>query len=81
LRQALNMHGVAQHHQASRLQYQQLPELDYPFHDKAVTVTTCGHLWLQPTEDQSLLGLCRPAITLRSGGVVHFWSAMTSFAV
>jgi len=25
-------------------QYQGLPDLDYPFHDKAVTVTTCGRI-------------------------------------
>ena len=24
--------------------YEGLPELDYPFHDKAVTVTTCGRI-------------------------------------
>src|SRR5262245_1987271 len=22
-----------------------LPDLDYPFHDKTVTVTTCGRIW------------------------------------
>ena len=30
--------------QPSPRPYQGLPELDYPFHDKAVTVTTCGRI-------------------------------------
>jgi putative transposase len=28
------------------MSYQGLPDLDYPFHDKAVTVTTCGRICL-----------------------------------
>src|SRR6516162_4328085 len=42
--QALNMQVPAQHYQPSPRQYQGLPDLDYPFHDKAVTVTTCGRI-------------------------------------
>jgi putative transposase len=42
--QALNMQFPAQHYQPSPRQYQGLPNLDYPFHDKAVTVTTCGRI-------------------------------------
>jgi putative transposase len=42
--QALNMQYPAQHYQPSPRQYQGLPGLDYPFHDKAVTVTTCGRI-------------------------------------
>ena len=30
--------------QLSPRQYQGLPDIDYPFHDKAVTVTTCGRI-------------------------------------
>ena len=26
--------------------YRGLPEIDYPFHDKTVTVTSCGHICL-----------------------------------
>jgi putative transposase len=42
--QALNMQYPAQHYQPSPRQYQGLPDLDYPFHDRAVTVTTCGRI-------------------------------------
>jgi putative transposase len=42
--QALNMQCPAQRYQPSSRPYRGLPDLDYPFHDKAVTVTTCGRL-------------------------------------
>jgi len=42
--QALNMQVPARHYEPSPRQYQGLPDLDYPFHDKAVTVTTCGRI-------------------------------------
>jgi putative transposase len=42
--QALNMQCPAQRYQPSLRPYRGLPDLDYPFHDKAVTVTTCGRL-------------------------------------
>jgi putative transposase len=42
--QALNMQVPAQHYQPSPRQYQGLPDLDYSFHDKAITVTTCGRI-------------------------------------
>jgi len=42
--QALNMQVPAQHYQPSPRQYQGLPDIEYPFHDKAVTVTTCGRI-------------------------------------
>ncbi|WP_203546935.1 transposase [Mesorhizobium sp.] len=34
----------AQHYAPSPHTYTGLPDLDYPFHDKAVTVTTCGRI-------------------------------------
>ena len=42
--QALNMQCPAQLYRPSPRQYQGLPDVDYPFHDKAVTVTTCGRI-------------------------------------
>ena len=42
--QALNMQYPAQWHRPSPRLYQGLPDLDYPFHDKAITVTTCGRI-------------------------------------
>jgi putative transposase len=42
--QALNMQVPAQRYQPSKRPYQGLPDLDYPFHDRAVTVTTCGRI-------------------------------------
>ena len=42
--QALAMAVPADHYQLSPRQYQGLPDIDYPFHDKAVTVTTCGRI-------------------------------------
>jgi putative transposase len=42
--QALNMQCPAELYVPSRRIYQGLPDLDYPFHDKAVTVTTCGRI-------------------------------------
>ena len=46
--QALSMHctlaAPAEHYVPSTRSYTGLPELDYPFHDKTVTVTTCGRI-------------------------------------
>jgi putative transposase len=42
--QALDMACPAERYSASSRPYRGLPELDYPFHDKAVTVTTCGRI-------------------------------------
>jgi putative transposase len=42
--QALNMQYPAQLYRPSTRSYRGLPDLDYPFHDKAVTVTTCGRI-------------------------------------
>src|SRR5213082_1362280 len=42
--QALNMQYPAQRYRPSPRPYRGLPDLDYPFHDKAVTVTTCGRI-------------------------------------
>jgi putative transposase len=42
--QALNMQCPAQLYRSSSKPYRGLPNLDYPFHDKAVTVTTCGRI-------------------------------------
>src|ERR1700688_5217243 len=40
--QALNMRYPAEHYVPSTRPYRGLPELDYPFHDRIATVTTCG---------------------------------------
>ncbi|PRD40375.1 integrase [Phyllobacterium phragmitis] len=42
--QALAMAVPADHYRPSPRQYQGLHDIDYPFHDKAVTVTTCGRI-------------------------------------
>ena len=42
--QALNMRCPAECYVPSSRPYAGLPELDYPFHDKTVTVTTCGRI-------------------------------------
>lgn len=42
--QALDMQYPAERYTASSRAYDGLPELDYPFHDKAATVTTCGRI-------------------------------------
>jgi putative transposase len=42
--QALGMRFPAELYSPSRRPYRGLPELDYPFHDKIVTVTTCGRI-------------------------------------
>src|SRR6202051_2100094 len=42
--QALNMRYPAERYVPSPRPYKGLPELDYPFHDKTVTVTTCGRI-------------------------------------
>ena len=45
--QALNMACPAEHYAPSTRPYQGLPELHYPFHDREVTVTTCGRICLK----------------------------------
>src|SRR5581483_7817088 len=42
--QALNMHCPAQRYVPSTRPYRGLQDLDYPLHDKTVTVTTCGRI-------------------------------------
>ena len=42
--QALGMRSPAELYQPSLRRYAGLPNLEYPFHDKAVTVTTCGRI-------------------------------------
>jgi putative transposase len=42
--QAIAMRFPADLYRRSSRDYRGLPELDYPFHDKAVTVTTCGRI-------------------------------------
>jgi putative transposase len=41
---ALNMQCPVERYVRSTRIYQGLPELEYPFHDKTVTVTTCGRI-------------------------------------
>jgi len=45
--QALGMACPAEHYGPSTRPYGGLPQLDYPFHDKEVTVTTCGRICLK----------------------------------
>jgi putative transposase len=42
--QALNMQRPAERYVPSARPYRGLPELDYPFHDRTATVTTCGRI-------------------------------------
>jgi putative transposase len=42
--QALNMQCPAERYVPSRRIYQGLPDLDYPFHDRTLAVTTCGRI-------------------------------------
>ncbi len=42
--QALDMKLPAEVYETSQQPYRGLPELDYPFHDKTITVTRCGRL-------------------------------------
>ena len=42
--QALDMACPAERYDASPRAYRGLPDLDYPFHDQTVTVTTCGRI-------------------------------------
>ncbi len=44
--QALGMKCPADLYRPSVRQYRGLPEIEYPFHDKTVTVTTCGRICL-----------------------------------
>ena len=42
--QALDMQYPAQRYRPSPRPYRGLPDIDYPFHDRAATVTTCGRI-------------------------------------
>jgi putative transposase len=42
----VHMHCPAERYTASSRPYKGLPDLDYPFHDKTITVTTCGRICL-----------------------------------
>jgi hypothetical protein len=43
-RQALNMQCPVQRYRPSPRPYRGLPDIEYPFHDRAATVTTCGRI-------------------------------------
>jgi putative transposase len=45
--QALGMKPPAAFYTPSKRAYQGLPDLDYPFHDRSVIVTTCGRICLK----------------------------------
>jgi putative transposase len=45
--QALGQKPPASFYTPSKRAYEGLPELDYPFHDKSVVVTTCGRICFQ----------------------------------
>ncbi len=54
--------------------YQGLPELDYPFHDKAVTVTTCGRICYNSKKSNSArLSPARPSASDKVDD--HIWLA------
>ena len=42
--QALNMKYPAELYRPSPRVYEGLPELEYPFHDRTITVTSCGRI-------------------------------------
>jgi putative transposase len=42
--QALDMQCPAQRYRPSPRPYRGLPDIEYPFHDRAATVTTCGRI-------------------------------------
>ena len=42
--QALDMQCPAQRYRPSQRPYRGLPDIEYPFHDRAATVTTCGRI-------------------------------------
>ena len=46
--QALNMRYPAELYQPSRRSYCGLQELEYPFHDRTITVTRCGRICMGP---------------------------------
>ena len=45
--QALEMKYPAELYVASDKRYQGLPKVEYPFHDKIITVTYCGRIYFQ----------------------------------
>ena len=42
--QGIRMKTPAELYQPSQREYRGLPELDYPWHDRTVTITTCGRI-------------------------------------
>ena len=46
--QALNMRYPAELYTASPRTYNGLPDLEYPFHDRTITVTRCGRICMGP---------------------------------
>ena len=46
--QALNMRCPAELYRSSPRLYRGLPELEYPFHDRTITVTRCGRICMGP---------------------------------
>jgi len=56
--QALNMKYPAEIYRASPRPYGGLPELGYPFHDRTVTVTSCGRICLGRAQDQLESRIC-----------------------
>ena len=54
---ALNMKYPAKCYRSSPRPYTGLPELEYPFHDRTVTVTQCGRLCFGTRSDRNTPGI------------------------
>lgn len=67
--QALNMRYPAELYCPSPRPYKGLPELEYPFHDRTITVTRCGRMTHLPgrPENQPLPGLRRSKSRRQTG--------------
>jgi putative transposase len=48
--EALGMKCPAEVYQSSTRDYQGLPDIDYPFHDKVIVLTNCGRICLGRTK-------------------------------
>ena len=58
--EALAMKMPAEVYWPSARLYTGLSEVVYPFHDKTITITNCGHLCMLRKKDQYIHRSCRP---------------------
>ncbi|MBU6461072.1 MAG: transposase [Proteobacteria bacterium] len=71
--QALGMKCPSEFYRLSDRQYQGLPEIEYPFHDKTLIVTACGRICMENRKINFSQVFAGQKIGIREGRIKSGW--------